>query len=279
MVNESFFYRRSMGSLILACLLFLFIEPPVSAHVHAHSFSPVGPKQYYLALGDSLAFGYQPDWNFSHGYADDFFRELKTHGVQTYVNLACPGETSFTMIHGHCPYPLLRKYPYLGAQLDAAVNYLNVHRGAVSPVTLDIGANNLLPGIDPKNCTVDGDKYNAILALLDTDLTQVILPKLHAALLVNGEVTGDFIINNYYDPFQNTCPQTIPYVQQLNQHLANDVSGYGVIVDTFRAFGGSVTPDPNTCSYTWMCSIFKDIHATNQGYSVIAGMFEGAVGY
>src|SRR5579884_3818955 len=278
-MNQSCFYQRAGASLALACLLFLFIEPAAFAHVHGRSSSLIGPKQYYLALGNSLAFGYQPDWDFAHGYANSFFQDLKSRGVQTYVNLACPGETSSTMMRGGCPYPLLRKYPYVGSQLAMAVNYLNAHHGMVSPVTLDIGANDLLPAIDPATCSIDDNKFNAALESFDSNLTQVILPELHAALLGNAGVTGDLIINNYYDPFQNSCPQTVAYIQLLNQHLANDVQGYGIIVDTFTAFGGSVTPNPNICSYTWMCSIFKDIHATNQGYSVMANAFENTVGY
>jgi lysophospholipase L1-like esterase len=278
-MNKSFFYQRAGASLALTCLLFLFIEPAAFAHVHGRFPSLVGPKQYYLALGNSLAFGYQPDWDFAHGYANTFFQDLKSRGVQTYINLACPGETSSTMIHGGCPYPLLRKYPYVGTQLDTAVNYLNAHHGRVSPVTLDIGANDLLPAIDPATCSVNNDKFNTSLELFDSNLTQVILPRLHAALLGDSGVTGDLVMNNYYDPFQNSCPQTVEYIQRLNQHLANDVQGYGIIVDTFSAFGGSATPNSNICSYTWMCSIFKDIHATNQGYSVIASTFEHTVGY
>lgn len=278
-MSKAGFGGRVMVSLILACLLFLCVESSALAHTRAGAALPVGPKHYYLALGDSLAFGYQPDWNFASGYATDFFQDLKMHGTQVYANLGCPGETSGTMIHSDCPYALLRKYPYVGPQLDAAVNYLAMHRGLVSPVTLDIGANDVISGIDPTTCSIDENKFKAALTLFDTNLTQTILPTLHEALLVDGEVTGDLIVNNYYDPFQNICPQTVPYVQQLNRHLAEDVKGYGVLVDTFSAFGGGSIPNQHICTYTWMCSVFKDIHATNLGYSVIARALEDTVGY
>src|SRR6476660_1193982 len=42
-----------------------------------------GPKPYYLALGDSYAWGYQPDGNYSAGYADDFFAFLQPKGTTT----------------------------------------------------------------------------------------------------------------------------------------------------------------------------------------------------
>jgi len=279
MKNPSLFGKRRMVSVLLACLLFVCMGTNVEAATQQRAVTLVGPKRYYLALGDSLAFGYQPDWNFARGYASDFFQELKQHGTRTYVNLGCPGETSFTMIHGGCSYAVLRKYPYLGAQLDAAVGYLHVHSGAVSPVTLDIGANDLISGIDPQNCSIDANVFNAALASFDANLTQVILPRLHDALMVGDKVTGDLIVNNYYDPFQNICPQTVPYVQQFNQHIIEDVSGYGIVVDIFSAFGGSTTPNQNLCTYTWMCSVFKDIHATNTGYSVMTTALERTVGY
>jgi lysophospholipase L1-like esterase len=84
---------------------------------------------------------------------------------------------------------------------------------------------------------------------------------------------------NYYDPFQNECPNTVPYIQTINQHLTSDASNYAHIVDVFSAFGGTAVPDSHTCSYTWICSVFGDIHPTSQGYQVIANTFESSVGY
>jgi len=266
-----------VSTLLALCLLLLPTPAALASSTPRHA-SLVGPKQYYLALGDSLAFSYQPDLDFIHGYVDDFFSNLKGHGLQQLANMGCPGETSATMINGGCPYPFLRKYPYIGAQLAAAVNYLHGHAGKVSPVTLDIGANDLLPDINTSSCTISSTFSND-LANLDANLTGTILPQLKAALKVNNVVTGDLVMMNYYDPYQNICPDTVPYIQQINQHLASDVSGYGIIVDVFNAFGGAHVPNKNICTYTWMCSIFNDIHATTRGYSVIATTFENGTGY
>lgn len=84
---------------------------------------------------------------------------------------------------------------------------------------------------------------------------------------------------NYYDPYQNICPNTLPYIQLFNKHLASDINGFGTIVNVFKAFGGRGTPNRYICGYTWMCSLFKNIHATNKGYSVIASTFESGIGY
>ncbi len=270
-------FHRFLTPLFLACSLLLLVVPSVLASPRVSSL--VGPKKYYLALGDSLAFGYQPDFSFSHGYVDDFYKNLQGKGVKSLANLGCPDETSATFINGGCPYPFLRKFPYAGAQLNAALTYLALFRGQVSPVTLDIGATDIEQDINRSTCTIDVAKFDADLATLDNNLQQTILPQLHAALVMNGKLTGDLVVMNSYDPFQNLCPHTVSYAQKLNRHLAADVSGFGTIVDVFGAFGGATTPNAHICSYTWMCSGFKDVHSTNTGYSVIASAFENTVGY
>ena len=73
-----------------------------------------------------------------------------------------------------------------------------------------------------------------------------------------------------HGPFQNICTNTVPYVQTFNQRLANDVSGFGIIVDVFSAFDGKI------CTYTWMCAV-GDIHPNDQGYIVIANTFAAAI--
>lgn len=269
---------RIVAPVLLALSLALAFAPSALAAPRAAALALVGPKSHYLAIGDSLAFGFQPDLDFTNGYSNDFSNNLRRHGVTTYDNLACPGETTTTMINGGCPYPELRKYVYIGAQLNAAVDYLHDNAGQVSPVTLDIGANDLLGDLNSSNCTVSST-WTSDLATMDSNLTHTILPELVAALKVNGVVTGDLLLMNYYDPYQNLCPNTVSYIQQINAHLAADAVGYATIVNVFSAFGGATVPDPNTCNYTWICSVFSDIHATDAGYSVMAGAFEAAAGY
>lgn len=270
-------FRRPMFSFVLAISFIFVFAPNAFAQANLHA-SLLGPKQRYLALGDSLAYGYQPDLDFSDGYADDFYSNLKLHGTSSFANMGCPAETSSTFINGGCTFSLIRKYIYFSDQLDAAVDYLHYYAGQVSPVTLDIGANDILPDINKSTCAISPN-FQTHLQTVDNNLKKVILPALKSALTVNGRVTGDLLIMNYYDPYQNRCPNTIPYIQMVNQHLAADVNGYGNIVDVFSAFGGAASPNPNTCNYTWICSIFSDIHATDKGYSVIANAFEARAGY
>jgi lysophospholipase L1-like esterase len=275
-------FRRVLTSIVCVLCLSLLLTPAVQANMPSsrNSLQLVGPKTHYLALGDSLAFGYQPDLDFIHGYVNDFSADLRKHGLQETANLACPGETSISMMKGQCIYPYLRKFPYLGDQLDAALRYLLLHRGQVSPVTLDIGANDILPDINITTCSINVGKYKSDLATLDLNLTQAILPRLRDALTINGVVTGDLVVMNYYNPYQNLCPNTVPYLQQLNEHIAADIQGYAILADVYSAFGGSQVPNPNICNYTWICNVvFHDIHSKTAGYSVIAGAFERATGY
>jgi lysophospholipase L1-like esterase len=261
---------------LLIAFVLLFTVGPV-ALASSHTSSLTGPKKYYLALGDSLAFGYQPDLDFGHGYVNDFTVNLKAHGVTSNANMGCPGETSVTFLNGKCPHALLRKYPYLGSQFNAAIQYLHSHAGQVSPVTLDIGVNDVIPDINTSTCAVDTSSFNADLATLDANLTHTILPALHNALVVNGQTTGDLLLMNYYNAYQNICPSTLTYLEKLNQHLAADLQGYGSLIDVFDAFGGP--SQPHVCSYTWMCTVFKDLHPQDNGYSIIASAFESTTGY
>lgn len=269
---------RIVAPIVLSLALALVFVPSAFAASKSAHPALVGARAYYMAIGDSLAFGFQPDLNWADGYSTDFYDNLKSHGVTDYDNLACPGETTSTMINGGCPYSYLRKYPYTGAQLAAAVGYLHKHAGQVSPVTLDIGANDMIPDLNSSNCSVSPN-WATDLAKVDHNLTAVILPQLVAALTVNGHVTGDLLLMNYYDPYQNICPNTVSYIQEINTHLAADAGSYATMVNVFTPFGGATTPNHNICNYTWMCSIFKDIHAKSAGYTVMASAFERAVGY
>ena len=212
-------------------LLFAFV-PIALVATHAQDPSHLfGPKQHYLALGDSLAFGFQPNGDYTHGYVNDLFQLFQNEGTKDVTDYGCGGETSTTFIHGSCPSAPSSTFK----QLATAVAYLQTNAGMVSPVTLDIGGNDVLRDIDPRTCTVNTGQFATDLATLDSNLTTIILPQLQAALTVNGRVTGSIVMMNYYDPFQNICPASLPFIQTLNQHLAADVSGFGIIVDVFAA--------------------------------------------
>src|SRR5437016_3317958 len=68
-----------------------------------------GTVSYYLALGTSLAVGYQPGRGETpRGYVDDLWRSIRQQiPTLTLRNVGCPGETTPSMItgkHSLCRY-------------------------------------------------------------------------------------------------------------------------------------------------------------------------------
>lgn len=236
-------------------------------------------QHYYLALGDSISFGYQPDFNFTSGFVDDVFADLKKANVTTLVNYACAGETTVTMIYGNCQEHLIHHNAYTGPQLAAAVSFLKRYAGRVDPVTLDIGSNDVIGDFDLNTCAVVTGS-TADLARLDSDLTQTILPQLRNAMGTHYQ-TGDLVMLNYYNPYARACPNSVGFVHELNAHLASDAAQFGIpVVDVYGAFGGDAHMAANICTYTWICNAqYHDIHPTTAGYRVIANAVEQTLGY
>jgi len=244
----------------------------------------LGPH-YYLALGDSLSFGYQPNLDFHDGFVDEVYSDLRNANVTNLTNYGCAGETTASMISGGCPGRAILHDRYAGNQLDAAVAFLEAHRGQVSPVTLEIGANDVLPDFSPTTCSksASGD---ADLARMDQNITQVILPRLVAALQTpDGARAGDLHLLNYYNPYAKQCASSQDFIHVLNEHLAADAVQFQVpVIDVYTAFGGDAGMAANVCAarnaYTWICDQqFHDIHPTTDGYGVIAAAVETALGY
>jgi len=244
----------------------------------AHALAP----HYYMALGDSLSFGYQPNLDFTSGFADDIFHDLRGANVTGVVNYACAGETTSTMIHGGCIGRFAHHGSYTGSQLQAAVAFLKEARnhGRVSPITLEIGSNDVIPDWDQATCSA-GSTVAADLARMDADLTQVILPDLLGALGPGTNASiGDLHMLNYYNPFAKECAGSGPFVRMVNNHLQADAARFRIsVVDVYSAFGGDAGMASHICQYTWMCdSRFHDIHPTTAGYQVIARAVELTLG-
>src|SRR5256886_7082812 len=148
----------------------LFALTALAPTAQASNFDP--PKHFYLALGDSVAFGaqlgkffqevstrtYDPN-TFNTGYVDDFATRLRSIDPKiSTVNLGCPGETTdsftkFCVFHSVLGFALHSNYS--GSQEAAALSFLRAHPGQVSPITITLGINDaLLPCTSP-TFTVD----------------------------------------------------------------------------------------------------------------------------
>lgn len=266
-----------------------------------HRGGQSGDYDYYLALGDSLAWGYQPNpttgagVKSGHGYADDLASYLRHEGDRDlkYVNLSCPGETTGTMLDGSCP-DLAGSGQSYQVQVDAAAAFLKAHPHSRILVTVDIGANNvdgcLSGGSLDTTCVTEG------VAAAGLQLPQI-LQKLKAA--AGSRVS--FVGMNYYDPFlaewlagsagQTLAQESVALSTAFNGVLDAAYGAFGIpVADVSSAFkttdfthtvpfdGAKVPVNvANICNWTWMCApapVGPNIHATNTGYEVIARTFE-----
>lgn len=241
-----------LGLAVVAALMLRGRPQPEAAELLA-------PRPVYLALGDSVGYGYQPNFDITNGYADLLFARLREQGAEQLVNLSCPGETSGSMLAGSCRMRSLAKSRYEGSQYEQARAVIRANPGRVGPVTLTIGANDVLSELGPQ-CAENVPGFDAALARLDTNLDTIL-----GGLRQELGGAGALVLTTYYNPYEQACPNTAPYLLRLNQQLTAAAQRHGVrVVDISYLFAG------RTCELTWMCSRYRDIHATTAGYQLMA---------
>jgi lysophospholipase L1-like esterase len=265
---------------------------PASSRSARHSAPPVS---YYLALGDSLSQGVQPDSSGASvktqdGYANQLYSALRTHqpGLRL-VKLGCRGETTATMISGGvCRYPG-------GSQLAAAVRFLGAHRGHVSLITIDIGANDPFPCFTRPSITNVASCTAKAIPAATGNLTKILRSLLQAA----GNTR--IIAMTYYLPAlaewrNGLMGRLVAHVSELatvgyNGLLTRTYQTFGVrVANVFAAFNGAdfgnqvTVPGYGTlprnvaaiCTWTWECAgppRGPNEHPNQAGYAVIARAF------
>ena len=260
--------------------------------------SQASPRtSYYLALGDSLSQGVQPgpagaSAPTGQGYANQLYAMLRRGdpGLRL-VKFGCNGATTATMLGGggRCRYPG-------GSQLAAAVSFLRAHRGQISLITMDVGAN------DPDSCITRPAALGMAACVTKSfpetaaNLTEIMY-RLRATAGERVRIIG----MNYYVPAlaewrdgplgQAVARVSEQVVDGYNQMLAAVYQAFGArVADVFGAFhsadfGGRVTlPAGGTvprnvaaiCHWTWECAPpprGPNVHADTAGYAVIARAF------
>ena len=89
--------------------------------------------------------------------------------------------------------------------------------GAVNPVTLDIGSNDVLSDFNTATCSPVGDPAGD-LARMDANLTGTILPRLLDAMKApKGVAPTDFLMLNYYNPYAKICPNSTSFAHQAQR--------------------------------------------------------------
>lgn len=282
-------FRRSLLSLALlaAMVAALLAGTPAAAAASA----PLGPRHYYLSLGDSFGFGlqvtrwaamvdagtYTPD-AFNTGYTDDLAAMIRARlrpDLQV-VNYSCPASGTGEMLRADgCFFQqigLALHDEFSGSQLDAATAFLRAHPGQVSPITISIGTADMLSAIEDCNAAPVCVARSGVFRRVRENLT-VILGSLRAAA-----PTADILLllphNVTVVDFPGDNPLWAAFVLELRTIAAlKNVR----VADAFAA----ITLSGRTCELTFAClpGDLADSHPNDAGYAVMAQLFYRAAGY
>jgi lysophospholipase L1-like esterase len=211
--------RALLAAVLIVCAAGPLAAATASAPAALQSATqapPVTLGSRYLALGDSVTFGYQepqvvpaPEYRNASsfpGYPEQLGAEL--HLIV--ANAACPGETSASLIDSFaqsngCENSLppnskvgyRRQFPlhvrYKGGQMAYALAYLRAHK-EVSLVSLMIGANDLFicQKTTPDGCTSSSEE-RATFAKVAHNIRRIL-----SAIRNKAHYRGQLAIVNYY---------------------------------------------------------------------------------
>lgn len=254
------------------------------------------PREFTLAVGDSLAFGYQGYKvagnpfdlaQFHTGFAFVFAERVAATSAgkgASLLNLGCPGETTTSFLNGPCAYHaagLPLHLNYTGSQMAFAEALLAANRGRIGPILVSLGANDVLtliglcPGLDPA-CV--GAQLPGILQAVGANLHQA-LGRLRAAA-----PDAEIIVLQLYNPLEVAFAGSNVLVLSLNQVIANAAAAHRArVANAFPAFNQAAPQPQMLCAMTLMCGLGGippgDIHASDLGYATIANLMFDAAGY
>lgn len=236
--------RVLAGAACAGALLGAFAAPAAATGLAGASTQTAGsgaPRGDYLALGDSVTFGYReanttpppvyPDAASFVGYPEDVAAAEGFHAA----NAACPGETSASFIvegvqsngcensPGGGPgyrtlFPL--HVQYTDTQLQYAVRYLRYHP-STSLVSLMIGAND---GFLCQETTADhcASELPGVLHQISSNVADIL-----AAIRTEAGYTGQIVIVNYYS-LDYSSPTADASSQALNAAMDRAAKPYTV---------------------------------------------------
>ena len=265
------------------------------------SAAPVtGPAAYgtYLALGDSVAFGYVPPQavpapNYSDpgsfvGYPEDVARALHI----PVSNASCPGETTASFLVPGAPsngcenspgsstgyrteYPL--HVQYSGTQMQYALKYLAVHRHT-RLVTIDIGANDVfLCQETTADACASAAELQAALQEIQANLTTI-----YTEIRDVAHYRGLLVALTYYSLSYSDQTQ-VAGTKALNSAIASITEKFGgKVADGFAAFGGpSAAFGGSPCAAGLLIKLPDgtcNIHPSPAGHLLLAQAIEDVAG-
>jgi lysophospholipase L1-like esterase len=239
------------------------------------------PQSYYLALGDSMAYGFQPTKAnappsaFNTGYVDLFAARLrKLSSKIKVVNYGCPGDSTVTFARGGCDWLKQgRKLHdgFRGSQLKAAEAFLRAHSGKVSPITVTLWGNDL-----PLPLSQNARRAPRAIASFASRFS-AILRQLRAAA-----PSAEIIVTGAWNPEADRLAQTEPLYRSLDAAIKRAATASRVrVANMFAALNGTgnvKSQQARICRLTFICSK-GDPHPTNAGYRAMAHAFMAASAY
>ncbi|HEY5429369.1 MAG TPA: SGNH/GDSL hydrolase family protein [Solirubrobacteraceae bacterium] len=259
---------------------------------------PVVPGSQYLALGDSVTFGYMesqvvpaPDYQNAAaflGYPEQLGAELHL----SVANASCPGETSSSLVNVSAPsngcennpahtssnyrtsYPLHASYR--GSQLAFALSYLRTHHN-VRLVTLMIGANDFFvcQETTSDSCASTAEQ-NATAASVTRNIHTIL-----SAVRSKARYEGQIVIVNYYSlnyasPTDNGLSLLLNKVQDsaAAPFHVKIADGYGELE------AASVHSGDDTCTAGLLTQIgpgMCGIHPSYAGQALLAQVLEKTI--
>jgi len=282
-------FRLAAIGTALACALALVPLAPASAH----NAPPARSHDTYLALGDSVPFGYNP-LLVTPGVKPRVFvgyPELLAKGSRPKVkvtNASCPGETSTSLITGVRPDHGCQNYreyigalhtKYAGSQLAYAKKYL-ADNPRTDLVSVMIGANDALTlqddcvraGGDVQGCITNG--LGTVLSTLQANLTTI-----YSGLRAQG-YDGDFVAVTYYSTdYRN---QTVTgSIAAIDSVLAGVTKAFGgTVADGFTTFAAAAAASGgDTCAAGLLIRLTAttcDIHPSPTGAALLASAVDAA---
>lgn len=251
---------------------------PVLATLTASLSAQGASLPRYLALGDSITYGFINNAGFEYVNAANFigFPTYASLGANmNIVNAACPGETTASFLSSSGIDNGCREFRTLGAQLhvsysstqlDFALAFLKSHP-QTRLVTLGLGGDDVL--LLNTACSGDLTCIQTGLATVTANL-ETILSDLRGTGFTGTMVVVNYYSSDYSDPIQTGI------ITLLNQALAAAAAQQGAIVaDVFSAFQ-SATGGGNTCTFGLLNGSFSptneftcDIHPSQSGQMLI----------
>jgi lysophospholipase L1-like esterase len=252
--------------------------------------SQAGAGHPYLALGDSVSFGYITQAGYEYRNPENFIGFPQYVGEalgMTPTNAACPGETSagFSSVIGadngcrpfRTSFPLHTRYS--GTQLAFATAFLKAHPNT-KLVTIQLGANDaFLLESKCKNdpmCIAAG--LPALLTAVGNNMDRIY------RTLEASHFHGRLVVVNYYSLDYGDAAATAT-TRLLNQAITSHAQADGAIVaDAFTAFQhAAASAAGHTCAAGLLNAspgdqFTCDVHPSQSGQELLAKAVENAFG-